>query len=202
MVCGPLAAGQVDEGDLAVNLAAVVLLQGDLQDGVGAGRIDVGAVLGGDPDPCAELDDLHQVLNGDDLALGQPHDIDIVLGVFAGVEQVALVQQIVQFPAVDLVEGNPRRQLVVIILLHVCIQVPEDVMGGQEVEAVHILAQVAQHGVGLSRPSLPVGEAGHSRPVERAVEEGADRGQVDVLVGGLVVVGAVEVELVLVDEGS
>ena len=54
----------------------------------------------------AEVDDLHRLFDACDLGLGEPHDLDLLVGVDSGVDEFASIQQVVQFPSVDFVEGN------------------------------------------------------------------------------------------------
>lgn len=51
-----------------------------------------------------KLDNLKHLLNVDDTLLGETNNIDVLLRVFAWMQDIALVQQIEEFPAVDLIE--------------------------------------------------------------------------------------------------
>ena len=48
----------------------VGIVEGDLQDGMRTGGIHIGAILGRHSDSCAELDYLHEVVDGYDFSLG------------------------------------------------------------------------------------------------------------------------------------
>ena len=83
-----------------------------------------------------------------------------------------VVEEVVEFPAVYLVEGEVHLDVVTIFLLF------ENVLGCQEVETPN-WPSVSQHGVGLAAAGLSIGEAGHLGPVEGAVHQRSHSGLVD-----------------------
>lgn len=105
-------AGEVDEADLPEGLFA--FFEGDLEDGVRAGGVCVGGVLGGDPFLGALREVVDELFGRTHGGFLQPDYIYVVLVVFTQLQLGALVQQVVQLSAVDLVEGEPRLQMPVL----------------------------------------------------------------------------------------
>ena len=60
MIGTPFVASQIDEGNLPEDLLA--FLEGDLQDGMGAGGLGVGGVVGGDALGAAVFEELGKLL--------------------------------------------------------------------------------------------------------------------------------------------
>ena len=116
VVRASLVACQIDEGDLAV--VFVFVLEADLEDGVGAGGVVVGVVLGGHPQHAALLDQVQKLLGAADVLLVQPDHVDVALVVLADVQHVPAVEQVVELAAVDLVEGHVYLQVSVLRLSH------------------------------------------------------------------------------------
>jgi hypothetical protein len=78
---------------------------------VGTRRVVVGTVLGSHPRRHTERYYVHQVAAVLDLGLGQPNYVHVVLGVFPREQDVLVVEQVVQLPTVNLVEGDPHFQI-------------------------------------------------------------------------------------------
>ena len=129
---------------------------------MGSRGIIVGAVLGGDPCRGAEGYVFHQVRAVGYSGLGKANDVDVVFVILPCEELGFVVEEIVEFPAVYLVEGEVHLDVVTVFLLF------ENVLGCQKVESSD-WPSVSQHGVGLAAARLSVGEAGHLGPVEGAV---------------------------------
>lgn len=156
MVSPSLGPSQVNKGYPPKTLAAV--FDHDLQYGMRPRTIGIGAILSSDPDRPAILDRLHESLHTTHLLFLQPHDIDILLSIFPREEYRPIIQQVVEFAAVDLVEGNPDSEPLV------AAQFLEDVVRGEQVQARNVVVGVAQHRVGLAASCLPVREARHLGP--------------------------------------
>ena len=77
------------------------------------------------------------------------------------------------------------------------VQVLEDLLGAQVVQARHAAVHVALHGEGLAGASLAVCETCDFRPQEGAVDEGLDAGVINQLVVGVFVKSVVEIEAAL-----
>lgn len=77
------------------------------------------------------------------------------------------------------------------------VQVLEDLLGAQVVQARHAAVHVALHGEGLAGASLAVCETCDFGPQEGAVDEGLDAGVINLLVVGVFVKSVVEVEVAL-----
>lgn len=70
----------------------IPIFECDLEDGVRTRWVDIGAILGGDSNPCAEFDYLDDVLDAGDFALGESDNIDIIFGIFPGEEDIPFVE--------------------------------------------------------------------------------------------------------------
>ena len=90
-----------------------------------------------------------------DLSLVETNDVDVAFFVLSDLQEVAIVEQIIEFTTVDLVEGD-------CYLLRTVLgefEVPEDFLCSEVVNPGHSLCDVSLHGVGLARAGLSVGEA-------------------------------------------
>mmetsp|Transcript_80624 Transcript_80624/g.261295 ORF Transcript_80624/g.261295 Transcript_80624/m.261295 type:complete len:330 (-) Transcript_80624:231-1220(-) len=210
---GPaLAAGQVDEGDLAVlqwgppAVLALVprVLEADLQDRVGPRGVHVRArdARGAAVQP--ELDDLHELLHVLHGVLLQADDDDVGLGVLAGVQDLPVVQQVEELAAVDLVEGDVDAEVAVLLAA----EAPEDVLRRQQEDAgrpillgdaLALLLVRPHHREGLSAASLPVREARALGTVKDGVDDRPDARAVELLIRDRLVEGLVEEEVVLLN---
>lgn len=125
--------------------------------------IGIGTILRRHPDRPPILNGLHKRLHSGHPLLLQAHNIDILPGILPGEQQRPVIQQVIQFTTVDLVEGDPdavaQRELF------------EDVVGGEQVEAGDVVGGVAEHCVGLAAACLPVSETGDLRAGECAVNQ-------------------------------
>lgn len=112
-ICTSLTASQINETHLGVQLVIVHELHH--HDGVGAGRLRVGAggALGAQLHPT--LQTLHDVFNGVATLLGQVHDVDRLVLVLATGEFGTVVQQVLQFAAINFVEGQVQLQVCILI---------------------------------------------------------------------------------------
>lgn len=81
------------------------MLQLHLKDGVGTRTVGVGTGLAGRATLQPHADVGHDVLGLRDLLLSEADDVDLLLGVFAANNFLALIEQVVELAAVDLVEG-------------------------------------------------------------------------------------------------
>jgi len=142
-VGAPLAAGQIDETDLSRRLLAQPQL--DLEDGVRARRIGIGAILAGDSHARAIGNDLHEFARSGHSFGGEADDVDVLLGVLPRLQQLALVEQVEQLPAVDLVEGDEDLDVRVVLVPN-----REDVLAAQVVHSQNSALCVAVHRVGLA----------------------------------------------------
>ena len=123
--------------------------------------------MGGDPCGGAEGDVLHEIGAVGDSGLGKADDVDVVFVVLPCEELGFVIEEVVQFSAVYLVEGEVNLDVVTIFLLF------ENVLGCQQVETPD-WTSISQHGVGLAAACLSVGEAGHFGTVESAVNQRSD----------------------------
>ena len=107
-----LATCQIDEAHLSKLTVRIGLRpELELEDGVGARRVGVGA-----SDTAGSLlqsmgHDLHYCFDRGNSLLGQAYDIHPLLAVFATVQQDAFVEEIIQFSTVDLVETNEELEV-------------------------------------------------------------------------------------------
>ena len=90
-----------------------------------------------------------------DLSLVEADDVDVAFFVLSDLQGVAVVEQIVELSAVDLVEGDCYRLRMVLGEF----EVPEDFLCSEVVNTGHSLRDVSLHGVGLAGAGLSVGEA-------------------------------------------
>lgn len=187
-VSSSFAACEIDEAEFAFEF--VVLGEVDLEDGMRATGVCVGTVLSYHPVGVAFIDHVHEVVDVLDDLLAEADDVDGAFGVFAGVEEVLGVEEVVELLAVDLVEGHSH--------VEVLGQVGEEVVGCEQVEPGHGL--VAKHGVRLARPGLPVGEARDLGALEDGLDHGLEQLHVEFLVGRFFRDGRVEHVVVLLDE--
>lgn len=115
---------------------------------------------------------------------------------------VSAVEEIVEFAAIDFIEGNQDVEALELGLNRMqvyVIEVVEYFLGSQVVEAGDALVDVALHGEGFARAGLAIGETGDLGSLEGAIDQGTDRLPVYLLIGGLFVEGVVKVESGLLD---
>ena len=136
----------------------------DLQNGVRPGGVGVGAVLAGDAHCRALGHGGHELAGVRHLLEGEADDVDVLLGVLAGLQLLPAVEQVEELAAVDLVEGDVDVEGGVALVSQ-----QEDVLSAEVVHAEHSVLGVPVHRVRLARPSLPVREAGHLGPLEGAL---------------------------------
>ena len=204
-----LAAGEVDEGKLAVDQRVVrVLLRLDLPRHRRGHLGDVGGVVvaplerelknrvrprrfrvcaraSGAPRGGSVLDEALHELHVVHLELLQSHDAHLRTRILPNDELLPPVEQVVNLAAVNLEKRHPQRQTLVVGLR----QFRED------------LASRARgqrgHGVRLAAARLPVREAGHLAPVEDGADERVHRRSVNLVVVDVLRVHVVEQKLVL-----
>ena len=128
--------------------------------------------MGGDSGRGAEGDVFHQVGTVGYSGLGKTNDVDVVFVVLPCEELGFVVEKVVEFSAVYLVEREVHFEVVTIFLLF------ENVLGCQKVEPPD-WPSISQHGVGLATAGLSVSEAGDLGPVEGAVNQRSHSGLVD-----------------------
>ncbi len=80
------------------------------------------------------------------------------------------------------------------------VQQLDHIIGSQQVQTRDRPIRGTHHSECLSRASLPVGKAGGLGPFEGLTDQGKHAFLVDVCVGGLIVEGIIEGEVVLLDE--
>jgi hypothetical protein len=83
---------------------------------VGAGGIVVGVVLGGDSKYAAFLDYIQELLCAADEFFVESDDVDLSLVVLPDGEEVAVAEEVVEFAAVYLEEGDHHLQVAVLRL--------------------------------------------------------------------------------------
>lgn len=105
MIRRPLTARQINKRHLAKR--PIVPLQRNLQYRMGPRTIHIGAILRRDPGGAALSDHRHKHFDAGDPALFEADDVYVLFGVLPGEELVALVEEVEQLAAVDLVEGEP-----------------------------------------------------------------------------------------------
>ena len=95
----------------------VAFSQHYLQNCVRSRGFCVGTVLTGDSDIGSPFDRVHDILHRFHSDFLQPDDIDVLLRILSGLKEVSVVQKIVQFSAIDLVEANPDCEVLILWLL-------------------------------------------------------------------------------------
>mmetsp|Transcript_37025 Transcript_37025/g.70994 ORF Transcript_37025/g.70994 Transcript_37025/m.70994 type:complete len:279 (-) Transcript_37025:1193-2029(-) len=174
-----LAPREVDEGELApeaalerLRLVAQVargnllgaaarargLLEHQLQDGVRAGRVAVGARAARAARRRPQLNQLLHLLQAEHLVLLQSHDAHVLAAVLAHRQLLAALQQIEDFASVDFKEAQPQVQVFVLRLLELL----NKVAAGADGQGVH--------GVRFAAPRLPVRKARRLRLAEYGVQ--------------------------------
>ena len=206
-----LAAGEVDEGKLAVDqrmdprvllrldlprhrrghlghpvgVGLVAPLERELKNRVRPRRLRVCARASGAPRGGSVLDEPLDELHVVNLELLQSHDAHLLARILANDELLPPVEQVVNLAAVNLEKRHPQHQTLVVGLR----QLRED------------LASRARgqrgHGVRLAAARLPVREAGHLAPVEDGADERVHRRSVNLVVVDILRVHVVEQKLVL-----
>lgn len=71
-------------------------------------RVLICTILRRYSDSSTKLDHLHQVLHAGNFTLGKSYDVNIVFGIFSSEKQIFLIQEIVKFTTINLVEWNPH----------------------------------------------------------------------------------------------
>ena len=157
-----LAAGEIDERYLAVRLHPLrcAVHQLHLEYGVRAGGLRVGASLprGACQQPVA--DGGHDILHGLDGLLCEADDVHLLLVILSADQLLAFVKEIVEFPAINLVEGQVELQ----VLVH--LQKLYHIVGGEDIEPGNCAITGAHHGESFSRASLSIGKTGGLCPLE------------------------------------
>jgi len=114
-VCAALAAGEIDERYLAIRLHPLrrAVHQLHLEYGVRAGGLRVGARLSRGACQQPVTDGGHDILHGLDGLLSQADDVHLLLVILSADQLLAFVKEIVEFPAINLVEGQVELQVLV-----------------------------------------------------------------------------------------
>ena len=153
MVSSSLISSQIDKRNLSEN--SLLFPDDDLKNSMRPRRLSVGVVFRCNSEYATLLDDVQKLLCSTDLSLVEADDVDVTFFVLSDLQEVAVVEQIIELSAVDLVEGN-------CYLLRTVLgefEVPEDFLCSEVVNTWHSLRDVSLHGVGLARAGLSVGEA-------------------------------------------
>jgi len=113
---------------------------------------------------------LHQILGALYFSLRQTNDVYVVFGVFSEllrnlprVQDVLLVEQIVQFSAVNFVKGDPGFHIGEVL------DFLKNVNSSQQVQSPDV-GSISKHGMCFSASSLPVGKARDFGPIEGAID--------------------------------
>mmetsp|Transcript_43974 Transcript_43974/g.100512 ORF Transcript_43974/g.100512 Transcript_43974/m.100512 type:complete len:241 (-) Transcript_43974:140-862(-) len=173
------------------------VVQADGQNSMGARAVRVGSGTSGGPGSQPVVDDTHElmaVLQGHLLQSGNHH---LLLCVLTSLKRLALIQQVVELPTVDLVEGNHHLQVRVGRLVQQLEQVPR----GQHENTRNSVGWVIpfphgrpHHGVGLPTPRLSVGKAGALPPADRRLHKGLHAGLIQALVADVLIETSVKSE--------
>jgi hypothetical protein len=86
--------------------------------------------------------------------LAKTHNLDVLFRVLATSQLLPLVEQVEQFPAIDLVETNHQDKVRKVSLLNL-----HQIMGGQIEESLDALVWRAHHRESFAATRLSVGEA-------------------------------------------
>lgn len=157
-----LAAGEIDERYLPVRFHPLgcAVHQLHLEYGVRAGGLRVGARLPGGARQQPVADGGHDILHGLDGLLCETHDIHLLLVILSADQFLPFVEQVVEFPAIDLVEGQVELQ----VLVH--LQKLYHIVGGEDIEPGNCTVTGTHHSESFTRASLSIGKTGGLRPLE------------------------------------
>lgn len=93
--------------------------------------------------------------------LGQVHYVHPLFAILSTEDRLSIVKQVIQLATVDLVEAEIEFQVLVLI------QVVDDVVGGEQVEAGDALITRTHHGKCFAGAGLPVRETRRLRSLKR-----------------------------------
>lgn len=195
MVSTSLIASQIDKWNFTKIF--ILLFQTDLQYSMRPWRIIVSIVLRSDSKNTAFFDYIKKFLCTADILLVQTDNIDISFVVLSDVEDVSVIEQIVEFAAVDLVEGDVDLQVSILRLnykISYLFKQPEDLFSSKVINSRDVFAHIALHCVGLSRTCLAIGEAGNLRSLESILNQRSHRLDIDLLIIWMLVIGKIKVE--------
>lgn len=116
----------------------------DLHDRMRPRGVGIGAVLARDPHAGAVGNHVHELPGAGDPLRGEPDDVDVLLGVLPGLQDLAGVEQVEQLPTVDLIEGDVDLQGGELLVPN-----SKDVGSPQIIHAQHSIFGVSVHRVGL-----------------------------------------------------
>mmetsp|Transcript_34838 Transcript_34838/g.62273 ORF Transcript_34838/g.62273 Transcript_34838/m.62273 type:complete len:283 (-) Transcript_34838:434-1282(-) len=187
-VCSALAPCQVNEGELAMDLVCFCDLHTDLEYGVGPGGVLVGTRLARGPHAVAKLDQVQHLVAVLHPVLRQPNDTHCLLAILTRQQLLPLIQQVIQFPGIDLKEADHN--------LLVRLKSFVDVLGCHDVHPKGFVA-FAHHRVRLATASLAVCEARRRPPVEYSIHQRLGGTLINLLVGGEFIKDLIKHECVL-----
>jgi len=137
---------------------------------------------------------VHDILDSNTTYLSQVDNVNLLFVVFSALHYFSVVQQILKFATINLVERNSQ--------LKVCIRVQQGnhVICRQQVHAWHGAVCWAHHSEGFATASLTIGEASGLSTFEGLYNERLHTSVVDLLVILICIKRIVKLEVVLLNE--
>jgi hypothetical protein len=186
-----LTSSEIDEGDPTHIASSGWILQVELDNGVRPRRRIIGTGSLGRPRSTASLDHRHDVVGRVHSDAFEPPNMDGATAVFASVEQLPPMQEVVQLSAIDLVKRSPHHGRA--IATHPP-EMCKQICCAQIVQSRE-LAGNPHHGVCLAGPGLPVGKARHLAPtVDSTPHQWSSGLTIHVLVAAFYIKGLIESE--------
>mmetsp|Transcript_7861 Transcript_7861/g.18347 ORF Transcript_7861/g.18347 Transcript_7861/m.18347 type:complete len:256 (+) Transcript_7861:1124-1891(+) len=188
---------------LASLFLAPHISQADLQNRMGPGRVDVCA---GDTRRAAGkavLNHLHEFSDILNEMFLQSNNDNVGLGVLPCVEELAIVQQVKEFPTIDLIEGYVHTQMAVLL----AIQTAKDVLSCKQEDAWGLILLTlafgrTHHSEGLPAACLPIRKASTLSLLEHRINDRPYTRAVQALIRCSLVKRLVKEEVVLFDVTS
>lgn len=153
-ICPSLITSQVNKRNLPEGLPPFNKLY--LEDSMRSRRVSVHPSSSSHPIRVSIVNHIHEIINSSYLERLQAYNVDPLLSVHSGMEQLLVVEKIIQLPAVDLKETDKNSEFFVFGGL----QLGKDILGRQNVKTLHSMLTLTNHGVSFTRAGLPISETG------------------------------------------